>query len=123
MIGAENVLRKFSSYAVGVQQESLVLFSDFQDGGLMWTGDGPRQMRQRITFAEPFRDVPVVTVSLSMWDIDNGTNSRMDISADKIDETGFDIVFKTWSDTRIARVRADWLAIGPCSNDEDWEID
>lgn len=116
-------MRKFSSYAVGVQQDSLVLFSDYQVGGEMWTGEGPRQMRQKILFDEPFREVPVVTVSLSMWDIDSGHNSRVDISAANVEETGFEIVFKTWSDSRVARVRADWVAIGPCSNDDDWEID
>lgn len=89
----------------------------------MWTGNGPRQMRRRIDFPESFRDHPVVSVSLSMWDMDNASNPRMDISADQIDENGFEIVFKTWSDTRIARVRADWMAIGPCLNEDDWEID
>jgi hypothetical protein len=32
------------------------------------------------------------------------------------------IVFRTWGDTRVARVRADWLAIGALPHEDDWEI-
>jgi hypothetical protein len=46
----------------------------------------------------------------------------MDISADLVTAEGFEIVFRTWGDTRIARVRADWLAIGALPNDDDWEV-
>ena len=33
------------SHRLGMQRGSLVLFSDFQDGGAMWTGEGPRELR------------------------------------------------------------------------------
>jgi len=36
--------------------------------------------------------------------------------------TGFEIVFRTWADTRIARIRADWIAIGPARDEEDWDV-
>ncbi len=51
-------------------------------------------------------------VSISMWDLDQKTNSRADITAEKITRTGFHLVFRTWGDTRVARIRADWMAIG-----------
>lgn len=88
----------------------------------MWTGHGPRDMRRAVRFAEPFTGAPLVHVSLSMWDMDQKTNQRADISADKIGTTGFEIVFKTWGDTRVARVRVDWMAIGELRDDDDWEI-
>lgn len=116
-------MRKISSYAVGIQQGSLILFSDYQVGGAMWTGEGPREMRRAVAFPEAFREAPSVMVSLSMWDIDHQHNPRMDISAEAVTSERFEIVFRTWGDTRVARVRADWMAIGPCSNDEDWEIE
>lgn len=116
-------MRKISPHAVGVQQGSLVLFSDYQTGGAMWTGEGPRELRREIAFDQPFEDAPSVMVSLSMWDIDHQHNPRMDISAASITAEGFEIVFRTWGDTRVARVRADWLAIGPCRHEDDWEID
>jgi len=113
---------KLASQRVGVAQGSLMLFSDYQDGGAMWTGEGPRELRRLVEFSEPFSSTPVVQVSLSMWDIDQKQNPRVDISADMVTPEGFVIVFRTWGDTRVARVRADWLAIGGVANEDDWDI-
>lgn len=88
----------------------------------MWTGSGPREVRHLQEFSEPFQSIPVVTIGISMWDIDHKTNSRVDISADNITATGFEIVFRTWADTRIARIRADWMAIGQTRDDDDWDV-
>lgn len=98
------------------------MFSDFEDDGPMWTGTGPRESRTRITFSEKFRNTPAVQVSISMWDLDNRTNLRADLSADNIDVEGFDIVFKTWADTRVARLRASWIAMGEARQSDDWEL-
>jgi len=100
-----------------------MLFSDYQDGGAMWTGEGPRELRRVVEFDEAFIDPPVVQVSLSMWDIDQKHNGRMDISSEMVTREGFVIVFKTWGDTRVARVRADWLAIGAIRHEDDWVIE
>jgi hypothetical protein len=54
--------------------------------------------------------------------MDQGANVRADISADNVTETGFDLVFRTWSDTRVARVRMSWMAIGEVASDDDWEL-
>ena len=113
---------KLNGQRVGVAQGSLVLFSDYQDGGVMWTGEGPRELRKLVEFKEPFTGAPAVHVAFSMWDLDQKHNGRMDISADMITEEGFVIVFRTWGDTRVARVRADWMAIGPCAHEDDWEV-
>lgn len=120
-VGGGTMLR-MNSHSLGITQGSLILFSDYQDGGVMWTGEGPRELRKIVEFEEPFKLPPVVQVSLSMWDIDQKHNGRMDISADMITEEGFVIVFRTWGDTRVARVRADWLAIGALPHEDDWEI-
>lgn len=88
----------------------------------MWTGSGAREVRQKEAFKEPFVAPPAVTVGISMWDIDHKTNSRVDISAENVSETGFEIVFRTWADTRIARIRADWLAIGLARDEDDWDV-
>lgn len=115
-------MQKISSSRIGITQGSLVLFSDYQDGGVMWTGEGPRELRRAVVFEEAFSTVPVVQVSLSMWDIDQKHNGRMDISADTVTVEGFVIVFRTWGDTRVARVRADWLAIGGIGHEDDWDV-
>lgn len=110
------------SGAIGIDQGSRILFNDFAHDGAMWTGDGPREARQFQPFAQPFLEPPVVMVGVSMWDIDRKTNSRLDISADAISAEGFEIVFRTWGDTRIARIRADWTAIGPVRGEDEWDV-
>lgn len=114
---------RFSHTAVGIQQGIELMFSAFEDGGPMWTGTGPREVRRVIAFAVPFRDQPVVHVGLAMWDIDGETNQRVEIRAEDVGAEGFTVVFATWGDTRVARVRASWLAIGPADHPDDFERD
>lgn len=115
-------MRKLRASRIGVDQGNEELFSDFANGGDMWTGSGARERRKRITFSEPFSTVPTVHVSLSLWDMDQGANVRADIQADKVTETSFELVFRTWSDTRVARVRMSWLAIGEARDEDDWDV-
>jgi hypothetical protein len=102
-------MKRFSG-TLGVQQGTRILFSDFAHDGAMWTGSGPREVRRTEAFGEPFLAAPAVMVSVSMWDIDNKANSRIEI------------VCRTWSDSRIARIRADWMAIGATQDDEAWDV-
>lgn len=111
----------FNRQAIGVDQGDDVLFSDFADGGEMWTGHGPRERRKKIAFGTAFRSVPVVHVALSLWDMDSATNARADVTAERITPKGFEVVFRTWGDTRVARVRVRWLAIGEAFHDDDWQ--
>ncbi|RME14637.1 MAG: hypothetical protein D6801_08895 [Alphaproteobacteria bacterium] len=113
---------KIRTHRMGIDRGSLLLFSDFQDNGPMWTGQGEREARRAVAFSEPFLSAPVVQVGISMWDADSGRNPRMDIMAENVTPAGFDIVFRTWGDSRIARVRADWLALGEVAHEDDWEI-
>jgi len=115
-------MKRFSSSTFGIQQGSRILFSDFADGGVMWTGSGARESRHVVRFKQPFADVPVLQVSISMWDTDHKHNARADISAEHITETEFHLVFRTWGDTRVARIRADWMAIGGVKDPDDWEL-
>jgi hypothetical protein len=110
------------SSVVGIEQGTCVLFSDFADGGVMWTGQGERETRQVVRFNEAFLKQPSVMVSMSMWDVDNKHNSRVDLVAENITETGFELLFRTWGDTRIARIRADWMAIGAVHDPETWQL-
>ncbi len=115
-------MKRLRNHLIGVDQGSRILFSDFEDGGDMWTGSGPRMHRERIEFAEPFRQAPTVHVSLSMFDMDQKSNQRADLDHEGVDEKGFTVVFRTWGDTRVARVRASWLAIGEVRHDDEWEL-
>ncbi|KAA8608559.1 ATP synthase [Salipiger aestuarii] len=115
-------MRRMDGRRIGVDQGNTDIFSDFSQGGDMWTGTGARERRRPVTFSEPFRAPPLVQVSLSLWDFAEGANLRADISADDVTETGFDLVFRTWSDTRVARARMSWIAIGEVHSDDDWDL-
>lgn len=115
-------MKRLSSGSVGIQQGSRVLFSDYADGGVMWTGEGERESRHVIAFKEHFSSPPSVMVSISMWDTDHAHNARADLTAEKITAKGFHLVFRTWADTRVARIRADWMAIGPVRDEDDWDV-
>lgn len=115
-------MRRFKSYLMGVDQGSQVLFSDYEHDGAMWTGAGAREFRTPVKFSEPFGGQPIVQVSMSMWDSDQQTNQRMDIAAESVTAKGFEIVFRTWGDTRVARVRCDWVAMGEAPDDDAWKL-
>lgn len=115
-------MRRFHHHNIGILQGSEMLFSDFEVGGQMWTGSGQREHRHQVVFPSPFQSAPVVHVGLSMWDIERGENQRVDLRAEEVTAKGVVIVFATWGNTHIARIRADWLAIGPVVNDEDFEL-
>lgn len=113
---------RFRGQRIGIDQGSTLLFADFADGGVMWSGTGPRERRLPVRFSEPFRGEPAVMVGISMWDLDQKTNQRADIAAEEVTTEGFQIVFRTWGDTRVARIRASWTAIGELPDEEEWEL-
>ena len=87
-------MKRMNANSVGIDSGETVLFSDFQDGG----------------------------ASLALWDVDNATVMRADLRSENVTKEGFELVFRTWGDTRIARVRASWMAIGPLPQQDDWEL-
>lgn len=115
-------MKRISTSAVGILQGTQVLFADYADGGQMWTGTGSRESRHAIRFNETYHAPPSVMVGMSMWDIDHRHNARAELVAENICAAGFDLVFRTWGDTRVARVRADWTAIGALQDEDDWDV-
>lgn len=108
--------------SLAVAQGSQVLFSDFVNDGPMWSGQGERETRFLVRYKDAFLTPPTVMVSLGMWDIDNTQNIRGDLRAENITESEFEIVFCTWGTTRVARVRADWIAIGAVVSPDQWTL-
>lgn len=115
-------MMRMAGNSIGILQGTRVLFSDFASDGVMWTGSGDRESRFQVSFPEAFRSAPAVMVGISLWDMDHRTNMRADLTAENVTEKGFQLVFRTWGDTRIARIRADWTAIGPVRDEDDWDI-
>lgn len=109
--------------AVGVDQGVTGLFSHYESDGEMWTGTGEREVRTAIAFSAAFLEPPAVHLSIALFDLDQETNGRADLSAEGVTRTGFDAVFRTWSDTRVARIRVSWLAIGPVAHEDDWDVE
>lgn len=115
-------MMKFVNTAIGIDQGEDVLFSDYEDGGEMWTGSGARERRHKLKFKEAYKTPPAVHISLTLWDMDSATNARADVAAEKITEKGFEVVFRTWADTRVARARVRWMAIGEVNHEDDWQL-
>lgn len=115
-------MKRLQNHLIGIDQGEILLFSDFQDNGEMWTGTGPREARSPVAFSQTFRKPPAVQVSVSLWDVHHESAVRAEIKAEEITLEGCDIVFKTWSDSRIARVRVAWMAIGELPHEDDWEL-
>ena len=65
-------MHKLNSGVVGIDHGEVVMFSDFEDDGQMWRGDGPRNSLAAVSFATSFMTPPHVQVSISMWDISIG---------------------------------------------------
>jgi len=99
-----------------------MMFSDFEEGGDMWTGTGPRERRRAVQFTESFRSDPSVTASVSLWDVSTQQVMRADIMVENVTPHGCEIVFRTWGDTRFARLRVAWIAIGELPDPDEWEL-
>ena len=115
-------MHRFLAGQFGVEQGWVMLFSDVEDDGPMWTGQGAREVRRRVRFSEAFVRPPAVMVGLSMWDLDQATNQRGDLRAEAVAVGGFELVFSTWADTRVARIRVDWTAFGDLASDDLWDV-
>lgn len=115
-------MKRLRNHLVGVDHGDVVLFSDFEHDGVMWTGEGPRQTRAHVEFTQSFRAPPVVQAALAMWDVSSDQNARMDLATEDITADGFAIVFRTWGDTKIARVRVNWMAVGELPHEDDWDL-
>lgn len=115
-------MKRLENHLIGIDQGDVILFSDFEDGGEMWTGRGQRERRRAVAFSEAFKTPPSVHVSVSMWDVDTKTTLRADVSAEAVSAEGFEIVFRTWGDTRVARVRVAWMAMGALRQPDEWAL-
>lgn len=116
-------MKRISKHLMGIDQGDLLLFSDYENDGPMWSNTGPRELRKFVRFSQEFSSPPIVQIGLSMLDIGNENNFRYDLTTDHIQPNGFQVVFKTWGDTKIARARAAWIAMGELDHEEDWKVD
>jgi H-type lectin domain len=76
------------------------------------TCEGKRFFQSKVAFNSPFRDVPLVHVGITGFDISNHDSARLTAHVTNISRDGFDIVLSTWLATRLWRTDVTWLAIG-----------
>ncbi|MGG7645984.1 H-type lectin domain-containing protein [Rhodovulum sp. YNF3179] len=115
-------MERLDGYLIGIDRGSVLMFSHFDEGGPMWAGSGPREVRRAVRFSGRFRRPPSVQAVIEMWDFDSTTNLRADITAEAVTGSGCELVFRTWGDTRIARLRAGWMAIGELPDPAVWDL-
>ncbi|MBE9477430.1 MAG: H-type lectin domain-containing protein [Proteobacteria bacterium] len=88
------------------------LFNHVDSNGPMWVGDGDREVRLRVSFTANFQRPPHITLGISGMDSSSAQNLRFSLVSEAVTSEGFEIVLKTWSDTKIARASVNWSAIG-----------
>lgn len=114
-------MTKYISTALETESGDLLIFSDLEDRGDMWTGSGDRSRTARVNFTKLFRETPLVNIAIKMMDAETGTNLRYDLILEDVSTTGFDVRLKTWQDTKIIRASINWTAIGAGFEDGDWD--
>lgn len=115
-------MRKLHRGVSAIADGEALLFSHFADGGEMWTGQGERTVSRELRFDGAFLEPPAVRLWVALWDVCNEANLRLDLRADNIGCESFLAVASTWGDSRIARLRIAWLAIGVVADDERWDV-
>jgi hypothetical protein len=79
-------------------------------GWSLLTGTGERAIRLPVRFPQPFPRPPTVTVALSMFDIIDGSNIRLQVDAQDVTAEGFTAVIKTWADSQVFHTTLSWVA-------------
>lgn len=115
-------MKKIASHQIGIDSGDILLFSDFENDGMMWAGKGPRLVRRKVAFSDAYAATPNVTLQLSMVDMSNDAFIRADLQTENITTTDFEIVFRTWEDSRVARIRVAWQSIGAVASEDSWEL-
>lgn len=99
-------------FTLGVENGVVQMFDHFESEGPMWRGSGKRWARQSLRFSVPFQAPPSIQLSMAMIDADSARNLRLELIAEDVSAEGFTAVAHTWSDTRIGRLKLNWVAIG-----------
>lgn len=108
------VKQQTTSPLVGVQIISAAgeLFNHVDENGPMWAGDGDREVRFKVRFSTSFQRPPHITLGITGMDSSKDQNLRFSLDAEAVTQEGFEVVMKTWDDTKIARASVNWSAIG-----------
>ena len=76
-------------------------------------GNGGRSHTYSVSFDQKLCFVPKVMVALNGLDSSKDANQRLTVKVADVKETGFNVVFNTWADTKIYMVSVSWIAVRP----------
>ena len=71
----------------------------------------PREYVHRVEFKPALLVAPHVIASISSIDASNSFGIRAAVDVVNVSVTGFDLVFRTWSDSEVFGLSASWMAI------------
>lgn len=106
--------------SVTVQSGYMPVFDHYDDKGPMWFGSGDREVVEYVRFDKPFTRSPYVALTITQMDTDTSRYLRYELFAKNIRPDGFDVSFKTWSDSRFARISVHWIAMGERTDPDLW---
>ena len=115
MILSEDMIKQqITAPLVGMQIVTAAgeLFNHVDNNGPMWYGDGDREVRLKVRFSAAFQKPPHVTLGITGIDSSMAQNLRFSLLAEAVTQESFEVVMKTWDDTKIARASVNWSAIG-----------
>jgi hypothetical protein len=90
--------------------EWFVEFFAYNEYRHMQDGRGERSVTKHINFDVPFKKTPKVMVSITLLDTEQSTNLRLNVYAEHVNSSGFDLRIATWDNTRLYRTRASWIS-------------
>lgn len=114
----------FSHHAVGLQQGSSLMFSAFEDGGPIVVGQWRVEQVRRICrlHTQVSADAGGSGAPSACGTLTATATSGPRSAPKTSPPAAFDLVFSTWGDTRVARIRADWIAIGALPHEDDFRV-
>ena len=68
--------------------------------------------KKHVQFDKSYSVQPKVFASITLIDFSDGSDHRLKLNIDNITTTGFDITLATWCNTKMSKVRANWMAFG-----------
>jgi hypothetical protein len=88
------------------------VFSGHQSQGSwkLHEGQGERSFSIPIKFERPFYKAPEVKLALTGFDILQGANHRLKVTAESVTKEGFKLCITTWGDTRVWSAQGNWVA-------------
>lgn len=78
------------------------------------SNDRREEVKYEVRFKRRFRETPRIAVALSKADLGDAKNSvyRVEVEAKRPTPDGFDLYFKTWSQSLLFGAKAIWIAVG-----------